>query len=62
MNIKRRKRLGQSLTQSLIEKLNGRDHRNLIKDEVTEFLKRETLSANDLKELEKVIKRKIKIV
>ena len=61
MNLQRRKKLGQSLTQSLIDKFNDKTQKTFIEKEVNDFLKRENLTEKDLKELENTISKKIKI-
>lgn len=61
MNLQRRKKLGQSLTQSIVAKLNKEDQKDLIEKEVNEFLKREKVTQRDIKELENTISKKIKI-
>ena len=61
MNLQRRKKLGQSLTQSLVDKFNDKAQKNLIEKEVNTFLQRENVSQKDLKELENLISQKIKI-
>ena len=61
MNLQRRKKLGQSLTQSLIDKFNDKTQKKLIEKEVNNFLQRENVSQKDLKELENLISQKIKI-
>ena len=61
MNLQRRKKLGQSLTQSLVDKFNDKTQKNLIEKEVNTFLQRENVSQKDLKELENLISQKIKI-
>ena len=61
MNVQRRKKLGQSLTQSMILKFNDKTHKDMIEKEVNEFLQRENLTEKDLKELENKISKKIKI-
>ena len=61
MNLQRRKKLGQSLTQSLVDKFNDKTQKNLIEKEVNNFLQRENVSQKDLKELENLISKKIKI-
>ena len=60
MNVQRRKKLGQSLTQSMVLKFNDKTQKKLIENEVNEFLQKETLTKNDLKELENRISQKIK--
>ena len=59
MNVQRRKKLGQSLTQSMILKFNDKTHKDMIEKEVNEFLQRENLTKKDLKELENQISKKI---
>ena len=61
MNLQRRKKIGQSLTQSMIEKFNDKTQKKLIEKEVNEFLQRENLTEKDLKNLEKKISQKIKL-
>ena len=61
MNVQRRKKLGQSLTQSMIVKFNDISQKDMIEKEVNEFLQRENLTEKDLKELENKISKKIKI-
>ena len=53
MNVQRRKKLGQSLTQSMILKFNDKTQNDMIEKEVNEFLQRENLTEKDLKDLEK---------
>ena len=60
MNVQRRKKLGQSLTQSMVLKFNDKTQKKLIENEVNEFLQKESLTKNDLKELENRISQKIK--
>ena len=40
INLQRRKKLGQSLTQSMIKKFNDKTQNDMIEKEVNEFLKR----------------------
>ena len=61
LNLQRRKKLGESLTKSLVEKFNDKTQKKLIEREVNEFLKRDRVSQNDLKNLESLIAHKIKI-
>ena len=61
MNLQQRKKLSQSLTQSLIDKFNDKTKKKLIEKEVNEFLKRESINEKDIKELETLISKKIKI-
>ena len=61
MNLQRRKKLGQSLTQSLVEKFNDKTQKTFIEKEVNDFLKRENVTEKDLKDLENTISQKIKI-
>ena len=60
MNVQRRKKLGQSLTQSMVLKFNDNTQKDMIEKEVNEFLQRENLTEKDLKNLEKKISQKIK--
>ena len=60
INLQRRKKLGQSLTQSMILKFNDKSQNDMIEKEVNEFLQRENLTEKDLKDLEKKISQKIK--
>ena len=60
INVQRRKKLGQSLTQSMILKFNDKTQNDMIEKEVNEFLQRENLTEKDLKDLEKKISQKIK--
>ena len=61
MNVQRRKKLGQSLTQSMVVKFNDESQKDMIEKEVNEFLQRENLTEKDLKNLEKKISQKIKL-
>jgi len=61
MNLQRRKKVGQSLTQSLIDKFNDKSQNKYIEKEVNEFLKKENIKEKDLKNLENKISQKIKI-
>ena len=61
LNVQRRKKLGQSLTQSMIVKFNDISQKDMIEKEVNDFLQRENLSEKDLKELENKISQKIKL-
>ena len=61
MNLQRRKKVGQSLTQSLIDKFNDKSQNKYIEKEVNEFLKKEDIKEKDLKNLENKISQKIKI-
>ena len=60
MNVQRRKKLGQSLTQSMILKFNDKTQKEMIEKEVNDFLQRESLTEKDLKDLENKISKKIK--
>ena len=60
MNVQRRKKLGQSLTQSMILKFNDKAQKEIIEKEVNDFLQRESLTEKDLKDLENKISKKIK--
>jgi hypothetical protein len=59
--LQRRQKLSQSLTKSFVDKFNDKTQKKLIENEVNEFLKRETVTQKDLKDLEKLISQKIKI-
>lgn len=61
MNLQQRKKLSQSLTQSLIDKFNDKTKKKLIEKEVNEFLKRESINEKNIKELENLISKKIRI-
>ena len=61
MNLQRSKKVGQSLTQSLIDKFNDKSQNKYIEKEVNEFLKKENIKEKDLKNLENKISQKIKI-
>ena len=61
MNLQRRKKVGNSLTQSLVEHNNDKTHKNYIEKEVNEFLKKENIKEKDIKNLEKKISKNIKI-
>ena len=61
MNLQRRKKMGQSLTQRQVDKFNNKTQKILIEKEVNTFLQRENVSQKDLKELENLICQKIKI-
>ena len=61
MNLQQRKKLSQSLTQSLVDKFNDKTKKKLIEKEVNEFLKRESINEKNIKELENLISKKIKI-
>ena len=61
LNLQRRQKLSQSLTKSFVDKFNDKTQKKLIENEVNEFLKRETVTQKDLKDLEKLISQKIKI-
>ena len=61
MNLQRRKKVGQSLTQSLIDKFNDKSQNKYIEKEVNEFLKKENIKEKDLKNLENKMSQKIKI-
>ena len=60
MNVQRRKKLGQSLTQSMILKFNDKTQKDMIEKEVNQFLQREKITDKDLKNLELKISQKIK--
>ena len=60
MNVQRRKKLGQSLTQSMILKFNDNSQKEMIEKEVNDFLQKENLTEKDLKKLEIKISKKIK--
>ena len=60
MNVQRRKKLGQSLTQSMILKFNDNSQKEMIEKEVNDFLQKENLTEKDLKNLENKISKKIK--
>ena len=61
LNEQRRKKVGQSLTKSLIAKFNDKTHNKYIEKEVNDFMQRENIGEKDLKNLEKKISQKIKI-
>ena len=58
MNVQRRKKLGQSLTQSMILKFNDKTQKDMIEKEVNQFLQREKITDKDLKNLELKISQK----
>ena len=61
INLQKRQKLSQSLTKSLVEKFNDKTQKKIIENEVNQFLKKETVTKKDLKDLEKLISQKIRI-
>ena len=59
MNVQRREKLGSTLTDKFVDKLNAQNNRGLIQKEVNQFLKRERLNENDLKKFELSLRKKL---
>ena len=59
MNVQRREKLGSTLTEKFVTKYGAQKNRGLIHTEVKEFLKRERLNENDLKNFELSLQRKL---
>ncbi len=59
MNVQRREKLGLTLTEQLITKLGAQKNRTLVQKEVKQFLKRERLNENDLKQFELSLRKKL---
>ena len=60
MNVQRRDKLGSTLTEKYITKFNAQKNRGLVQKEVNQFLKRERLNENDLKQFELSLQKKLK--
>ena len=59
MNVQRREKLGATLTDKFVAKFNAQKNRDLINKEVNQFLKRERLNENDLRQFELSLQRKL---
>ena len=59
MNVQRREKLGKTLTDNFTSKY-GQKNKGIIQKEIKEFLKRERLNENDLKQFELSIQNKLK--
>ena len=59
INMQRREKLGSSLTDRFITKFGAQNNRELIHNEVAQFLKRERLNDNDLRKFESSLKKKL---
>ena len=59
MNIQRREKLGEALTDKFVTKFGAQKNRGLVSKEVNEFLKRERLNENDLRKFEYSLQKKI---
>ena len=59
MNIQRREKLGITLTEKFVNKFGAQNNRGLIHNEVTQFLKRERLNENDLRQFELSLHKKL---
>ena len=60
LNVQRRQKLGMTITEQLIQKLNAFKNRDIVQREVDLLMKKEIINDRDLKNLEKTIMRKIK--
>ena len=59
MNVQRRDKLGATLTEKYITKFNAQKNRGLVQKEVNQFLKRERLNENDLRQFELSLQKKL---
>ena len=59
MNVQRREKLGATLTDKFVTKFNAQKNRDLINKEVNQFLKRERLNENDLRQFELSLHKKL---
>ena len=59
MNMQRREKLANSLTDKFVKKFNSPSNRGLINREVSDFLKRERLNEQDLRKFETELHKKI---
>ena len=59
MNIQRREKLGATLTDKFVTKYGAQKNRGLVQKEVNQFLKRERLNENDLKQFELSLHKKL---
>ena len=59
MNIQRREKLGATLTDKFVTKFGAQKNRGLVQKEVNQFLKREKLNENDLKQFELSLHKKL---
>lgn len=59
MNAQRREKLGSTLTEQFVSKYGGQKNRNIIQKEINQFLKRERLNENDLKQFELSLQKKL---
>jgi hypothetical protein len=59
MNVQRREKLGATLTDKFVTKFGAQKNRGLIQKEVNQFLKRERLNENDLKQFELSLHKKL---
>jgi len=59
MNVQRREKLGATLTEKLITKFGAQKNRGLVQKEVNQFLKRERLNENDLRQFELSLHKKL---
>ena len=59
LNMQRREKLGETLTEKFVTKFGAQNNRGLVQNEVTQFLKRERLNENDLKKFESSLHKKL---
>ena len=59
MNVQRREKLGATLTDKFVTKYGAQKNRGLVQKEVSEFLKRERLNENDLRQFELSLHKKL---
>ena len=59
MNMQRREKLGATLTDKFVTKFGAQKNRGLVQKEVNQFLKRERLNENDLKQFELSLHKKL---
>ena len=60
LNVQRRQKLAAALIEQLIKKLKAENNRNIVQNEVYQFIKKEIINDRDLKQLEKTIQNKIR--
>ena len=60
LNVQRRQKLSVTISEQLTQKLNAYKDRDIVQKEVENLMKKEILNDKDLKNLEKIIIKKIK--
>ena len=59
LNVQRRDKLAATLTDKFVEKFKAQKNRGFIRNEVSEFLKKESLNEQDLRKFESILNKKL---